>query len=252
MHNWKLFGGLFFLIILVSCKTVNSNRILFPEEGSALIIESLPPSNSTSQIIPGDVLSIDFYPNNGELKIIGKVNEQSADEKRNSSYVVDQQGNVTLPLIGSVQVNGKTVDEVKVILIGQLSTVIREPFVQVSIENERVVLFSGKDAGKVIPLTQQNTTLVEVIALGGGLKNYAKAKEVHLLRKINGSYKVYRLDISSLDNMKPAATLVHNHDIVVVNYYPRTVQNSLQEINPWLNLAVAGLALVSIILRFYP
>jgi pyrroline-5-carboxylate reductase len=73
-----------------------------------------------------------------------------------------------------------------------------------------------------------------------------------LIRKDNQTTKTYRFDISSIQNTTAAEVFVRNHDIVVVNYYPRKVQSALKEINPWLNLSTAALAVISIIIRLTP
>ena len=252
MHSWKAFVFLAFLALaLGACKTINSNRVLYYEEGTTLKVDSIGLSNRSSTIVKGDMLSIEFYPNKGEQKIIGKEPGNSVSPT-NQNYIVDQNGEVNLPIIGKLSVLGKTAEEVKITLEEVLKKVLNDPYVQVRIENERVILFSGKGEGKVIPIPHQNISLLEVIALGGGLKENAKSQEVHLIRKDNQTTKTYRFDISSIQNIRASEVYVRNHDIIVVNYYPRKVQSALKEINPWLNLSTAGLALISIVLRFTP
>lgn len=252
MFSWRTLVFLMFLgSLLVACKTINSNRVLFYEEGTSILLDSIRPSNGSSTIIKGDVLSIEFYANKGEQKIIGK-DQDNVTSPLNQTYIVDQNGEVNLPLIGKLIVLGKTTEEVKESLEVVLGKVLNDPYVQVRLENERVILFSGKGEGKVIPISHHNTSLLEVIALGGGLKENTKSQEVHLIRKINQTTKTYRFDISSIQNITAAEVMVRNHDVVVVNYYPRKVQSALKEINPWLNLSTAGLALISIVLRFIP
>jgi len=253
MGRWKSIMLLFlFGMLLFSCKTINSNRILFYEDGSPLKLDSIMPRNEYARLVTGDVLSVEFYANRGEEKIIGKRDEKSNSTPMNQTYVVDEIGLVNLPLIGKIEVRGMTVDEVKSALEVSLQNYIKEPYVQVRLEQERVVLFSGKGEGKVVSLTHQNTSILEVVALGGGLKENTKSTEVYLIRKINNETKTYRFDLSSIQHIAAAEIYVRNHDIIVVNYYPRKVQSALKEINPWLNLATAGLAVVSIILRFIP
>jgi len=250
MHYRKLFWILPILGLTFSCKTINSNRILFYQAERVLKIDSLPQLNPPASIIPGDVLGIEFYPNQGEAKLLTKTDEKNSAANSVQTYVVDQQGMITLPLLGSISVTGKTLQEIQILLTRELEKFLNEPYVKVTIVNERVMLFSGKGAAKVIQLENQNTSILEVIALGGGLAENTKSTEIHLVRTVNGVTKTYRFDISELQNLKAAGVYVRNHDIVVVNYYPRKFQSALKEINPWLNLATVGFAIFSIILRF--
>lgn len=253
MNRWSVLVLWVVLGIAVSsCKAINSNRVLFYEKGTLIRLDSIKPMNGYAPIVSGDVLNISIHPNKGEQILIGKNEEKNSFDLMKQRYLVDLKGEVDFPLLGKIPVQGKTVHELKKALEDALSKVILEPFVVVSIENERVILFSGKGEGKVIPLNHPNTNLLEIIAQGGSLKENSKSQEVHLIRKVNNQSKTYRFDISSIQNLTAAEIHVLNHDIIVVNYYPRKLQSGLKEINPWLNIATAGLALVSIILRFTP
>lgn len=240
------------VLLLNSCGSINSNRILFFEAGTSITIDSLSQDVQATPLETGDIIAVAFYPNQGEKKIIGTDTDKSDGKTNLQMYTIDNNGEVRLPLLGSIQVAGKTISETENQLKEALTPLIKEPFVEVRIENERVILFAGKGQGQVIPLQNKNTTLLEIIALGGGLKDNAKSNEIHLIRKVNGVRKTYRFDLSSISNVRAADLVVQNHDIVVVNYYPRKFQNALKEINPYLNIITAGLALVSIIVRLTP
>jgi len=247
----------FFLIVLcaiglASCHTINSNRILFLEEGQQLALDTLVDNTAYAPVERGDILNISFLPNRGEQKIIGDGKASSSMITTDQRYLVDPKGEINLPLIGKIKVEGKTELTLQEQLEVELSKIIKQPYVSVSMENERLLLFSGKGQGTVIPLKNKNTTLLEIIALGGGLKENAKSQEIHVLRNVNGIRKIYRFDISSISNSKGAQMVMRHHDIVVVNYYPRKIQSALKEFNPWLNFTSSGLALVSIIMRFIP
>ena len=252
MHKWNFIGLLLLLGLSSACKTLNSNRILFYKAGSPLTLDSLPKNTGYSRIIPGDVLSVVYYPNQGESKLIGKTDAATSVSRELETYLVDQEGTIRLPMIGKITVQGKTVEEVRNLLTEKLSAYVKEPYVEVRLTNERVMLFPGKGEGKVIQINNQNTSLLEVIALGGGLTTNTKSTEIHLIRKEANGTKTYRFDISELQNLKAAGVYVRNHDIIVVNYYPRKLQGALKEINPWLNLTTTSFAIISIILRFKP
>ena len=54
-----------------------------------------------------------------------------------------------------------------------------KPFVLMSVQNKRVIVFPG-NAGdaKVIPLLNNNTSLIEALALAGGISDDGKAHKV--------------------------------------------------------------------------
>jgi polysaccharide export outer membrane protein len=252
MKKHSFFIGMICLVVLSSCETINSNRILFFEEDHPLALDTLQDNSAYAPIENGDILNISFLPNKGEQKIIGGAKESSSIVTMDQKYLVDPSGEINVPLLGKIKVGGKTEIALQAHLEEELSKLIKQPYVSINIENERLLLFSGRGTGTVIPLKNKNTSLLEIIALGGGLKENSKSQEIHVLRNVNGVRKTYRFDISSIQNPKGAQMIMRNHDIVVVNYYPRKLQSALKEFNPWLNLTSSGLALISIILRFTP
>ena len=255
MKNHRIFRaviGLFCLSTLLSCRSLNSNRILFYDKESKTTFDTLPPVTHAQKIVPGDRLTIRFYPNEGEALLLAKTSssEENVSSNNTQEYEVNSRGVINFPLIGEFEVNRKTCQEVQELLQVELSKKIKKPFVVVEISNQRVILFCGSNDGKSLPLKNNNTSILEVIAMGGGLKEKAKSKEVHLLRTIDGKRHVYQLDLSNIDKISVGEILVQNHDIIVVNYHPRKLQTALKEVTPWLNLFSIGFTVFNIVLRY--
>jgi polysaccharide export outer membrane protein len=98
----------------------------------------------------------------------------------------------------------------------------------------------------VIPLSNEGTTLAEVLAIAGGIRENAKSKEIRLFRQENGVRKIYEFDLSEINQLKHADITIQNRDILVINHHPRLAQNSLREVGPWLSILTSGLAIFSI------
>ena len=82
-------------------------------------------------------------------------------------YVVDQNGNLRLPLIGQLQVVGLTAREVAAELRRRLAEFFTDPQVSVDIERTmRVFVFGGVRAPGMYELTE-NMTLIELLANAG-------------------------------------------------------------------------------------
>ena len=93
----------------------------------------------------------------------------------------------------------------------------QEPFIQVSITNQRVIVFPGNGSdAKVIPLLNANTTLMEVIAQAGGITDRGKSNTVKLMRRANGERKVYVMDLSVMSGLKFADMVVQANDYIYV------------------------------------
>jgi len=141
---------------------------------------------------------------------------------------------------------GLTTNQLSEALTLKLTKTIQSPYVEVSVTNQRLMLFNGKGAGQVIPLAHEAMTLMEVLALGGGIKDHGKSNQIRLFRMENGVRKIYEFDLSEMNNLKNADVRVQNRDILVINHHPRNAQNTLRDAGPWLSILTSGLVLFSI------
>ena len=136
------------------------------------------------KIQPNDYLQFRLFANDG-FKMIDMVSiGTGADNARNMQrlqfiYLVEPDGNVKLPLLGRVTLSGKTLREAETWLEQRYMEFYNRPFVQLFINNRRVVVFPGGGGdAKIIPLENTNTTLMEAIASAGGLNKRADARKI--------------------------------------------------------------------------
>ncbi|MBA3662183.1 MAG: polysaccharide biosynthesis/export family protein [Gammaproteobacteria bacterium] len=161
----------------------------------------------TYYIGPYDILNV-YVWGHPEFNVVTGVapSEQGANASLNrtispTGYLVNAQGKIFFPLIGYVDVEGKTVEQVRTNLIRLLSKYIRQPQLDV-----RVIGFRSKKIyvmGEVLhpglqPLTDSPTSLIEAINLAGGMTPES-ADPTHIF-VIRGNYscpKVYWLNAHS-------------------------------------------------------
>ena len=241
-----IFGVL--LMLTSSCGVYNSNKLLAPSKDPSYTISSYEGQTADERIQSGDELRIKIYPNSGEqaLLSIAALGEEEGPAVQGDGFVVNSSGEITLPLLGSISVQGLRLEELEAQLTEKLATIIQAPYVEITVVNKRVLLFNGKGAGQVIPLKNEGTTLMETLAIGGGVKDFGKSNEIKLFRQENGQRKIYEFDLSEMNQLKNTDVIIKNRDIIVINHNPRNVKNTLREIGPWLSILTSGLAIFSI------
>lgn len=241
-----IFGVL--LMLTSSCGVYNSNKLLAPSKDPSYTISSYEGQTADERIQSGDELRIKIYPNSGEkaLLSIAALGEDESPAVQGDGFVVNSSGEITLPLLGRISVQGLRIEELEAQLTEKLATIIQLPYVEITVVNKRVLLFNGKGAGQVIPLKNEGTTLMETLAIGGGVKDFGKSNEIKLFRQENGQRKIYEFDLSEMNQLKNTDVIIKNRDIIVINHNPRNVQNTLREIGPWLSILTSGLAIFSI------
>ena len=249
-YCFYLFLGLF----LYSCANINSNVLFKIPKGENFQFDSLPLKPSQDYIMgPGDRFSFLFSTNNGEKLITGISGVKGVDGQTFlqtniiQDYLVRTDGTTELPVIGIIKVQGMSVIDLKDTLTKILSKDYIEPFVQIKLTNQRVVLFNGRGRAQVVTLSNLNTTLLEAIALSGGLSDDAKANSIKLIRKVNNKREVCKIDLSTIHGMKEAEMIVQSNDYIYVDFKPKLASSFLAEVGPWLSLFTTSLALLTFI-----
>jgi polysaccharide biosynthesis/export protein len=148
-------------------------------------------------------------------------------------YLVESDGTVNLPVLKRTQIAGLTIREATEMLEEKYSKYYLHPYVLLSVSNRRVIVFPG-DPGtaKVIPLLNNNTTLIEALALTGGLTESGKAKQIKLIRGDPKNPQVYLIDLSTIKGIKDGNTILQANDIIYVTPQRRPTLAFLERITP--------------------
>jgi polysaccharide export outer membrane protein len=107
------------------------------------------------------------------------------EEITNRPYIVDEEGFVTLPLVGQVQAAGLTVERFEAALIDLLKQYVRQPQLTVVVtqfSSDPVFFVGAFNAPGIYPLTGKRT-LVEMLSSIGGLSPTA-SKRLRVTRRI--------------------------------------------------------------------
>ena len=139
---------------------------------------------------------------------------------------IDGNGTVSLPLVGSVALEGLTLPEAEEKI--RRTYVAREIFVrpQVSVAvaeyvpREVSVIGQVKNPGKVpLPIEVGSVPIVDVISLAGGFTRLGRADSVRVTRKIpDGSEQSFVIDVQRMFNGRGGARpfLIYPGDVVFV------------------------------------
>jgi polysaccharide export outer membrane protein len=98
------------------------------------------------------------------------------------TYLVRQDGLLELPEVGVIRLEGLTLEEAEELLEEAYSSFYNSPYIVLRVTNKRVLMFPGESGrAMVVTLENMNTTLLEVLALAGGIGGRANASKVKLI-----------------------------------------------------------------------
>ncbi len=107
------------------------------------------------------------------------------------SVLVRPDGMISIPLLGDVQASGKTPLRLASEIAEKLKKYVQDPDVTVVMSqiNSKVIYLIG-EVGKPGPIGMTSSmTLLQAIATGGGLTEYANSKKIYILRGQGGQQK---------------------------------------------------------------
>ena len=129
---------------------------------------------------PGDVIDVSVY-----------------QEKELSTTVpVRPDGKISIPLVGEITASGKTAIDLQREVAQKYSQYIAQPAVTVVVKevNSPKVSVLGEVKNPGVYKIKERATVLDAIAMAGGLTEYAKRKRIYILRTESG--RDYRLDFN--------------------------------------------------------
>jgi polysaccharide export outer membrane protein len=171
-----------------------------------------------------------FRQNGGGARNVGGFNQQGGQQQGLQEYTVLPNGEVKVPMIGFVQVQGYTLAQADSVFQSRFETYYRDTFVYSQVVNRRVVVL-GATGGNVIPLTDENINLIEVLALAGGIPDEGKAQNIRLIRDITSSKPIVQIiDLSTIAGLQRANLRVEPNDVIYVEPVKRVFNESLRDV----------------------
>jgi polysaccharide export outer membrane protein len=242
------------LLILSSCKLYKQD-IMFKMDDKFTesdLAQAVSLAEKNYHIKKDDYLRLDVFTNGGErivdpnFELRQGMTNQNMQNTRQFVYLVRQDGLVKLPMIGDVDILGLTIYEAEQKLQALYSEHYIEPYVVLRYENRRVIVL-GANGGQVIPLVNENTSLIEVIALSGGINQGAKSQTVRLIRGNLNNPEVYVIDLSTVSGMRSSIVRLEPGDIIYIDPWRRVWIESLRDVSPVLSLVSSVVTLVLVI-----
>jgi polysaccharide export outer membrane protein len=202
------------------------------------------------RITVNDLLDLKIFSNNGYRVIDMTSTFTPGNISSTIFYLVEKDGQVRLPVIGRVPIQGMTIREAQVMLEEKYSQFYKDPFIVIKITNKRVVVFPGRGgSGTVVTLENENTTLLEALAKAGGIAETGKAKRVKLIRNNNGKTEVLLIDLSTIEGANQGNLVLQSNDVLYIEPIRRISQGVLSEISPIVGILTSFLFVYSLFIK---
>lgn len=227
------------LLLMGGCSVLQPNK-MFETDKDFQFADFEPIDEKEYQLQPYDGISLSISTNDGSqlIKAGESIGGNNANPKMEVDYMIEFDGVVKLPTLNRVKLAGMTIREAETFLEKEYSTYFQKPFVLLRVNNRKVYVFKGGgEAGSVINIPENRLTLIEALAMSGGIPDGDKAYQIKLIRgDLSSNPKVYKYDVSSFDDIRGSNLLLQANDIIYIDSRPRYVRRVLAELTPYLAL----------------
>ena len=155
-------------------------------------------------------------------------------------YIVDEAGDIDLPVLGKVHVAGLSRPEAERAIKSQLEQQVISPTVMVSLVGAKVSVLGEVNHPSQVPMTNGRMTIFEALAAAGDMTAYGRRDNVLVTREVDGKMEIARLNLGNADIYASPYYYLQQNDVVYVS--PNKVR-AISSTNSGLWLSVVSTAL---------
>ena len=173
-----------------------------------------------AKIMPKDILSITVHT------LTPEASEAFNLKGSSSGYLVDNEGKIDFPVVGTLNLGGMTTKEAEVLIKSKIEPYMsasENPIVQVRMSNYKYAMLGGIRAPGVYTAPNEKISIVEAIARAGDLDLYGQRDKIFLIRENeHGEREYHQLNINDAEIFNSPYYYLQQNDIVYVE--PKKVQ----------------------------
>jgi polysaccharide export outer membrane protein len=177
-------------------------------------------------IRPNDILSIVISSANAEASApfnlqnnyITRATTVNGSNTESGGYLVNTDGNIELPILGTVKAAGFTKDELRKNIVNLIlgTKQLVNPIVDIRFLNYEVTVLGEVNHPTVIPVPNEKISLLKAIGLAGDLTIYGKRENVLLIREENGKKITRHIDLNSSNFFNSPYYYLQPNDVIYV------------------------------------
>lgn len=218
------------LALLCSCKT-HENLAYFsvntPEPGQAVT-----DTDWMLKLVPDDELVITVTSEVPEATAIYNLPAVNPSTDRTSgepvktrypsatsqlqTYVVDRDGNIDFPHLGTIHVAGLTTKQVAEELTRRIAVSVEAPYVRVELYNFKVNVLGEVQKPGLVHIPTERFTILDALAQAGDLTIFGRRDNVTLVREENGKVTYHRINLNDAKLFESPYYYVKQNDAIIV------------------------------------
>ena len=246
-----LFVGILALLVASSC--VSRKEIAYFQNMSELDA-AIDASKTNLEIQPNDLLTITVSAANIEAVQPFNLPVTSAPSLAGGmtgrvelqSYLVDSDGNIEFPVLGTVHVGGLTRQQLTEKLKNEISRYVQNPIVNIKIINFQVTVLGEVNRPGTFTVPDERISLSKALGLAGDLTIYGRRDNVLIIRETGEKEQYAYVDLTDSELLNSPYYYLQQNDVVYVEPNSAQMQGASYNRNASVYISIASV-LISLI-----
>ena len=188
-------------------------------------------------------LALPFNTQTAAVRVSSTGEISSAPDGNDKGYRVDVDGNIDFPMLGKINVEGRTLAEVTQLIKNGIieGNFIKNPLVSVDFLNFKYTVLGAVGSNGTFTVKGDRVTLLEAIANAGDLGSNARVDKVTVIREIGNERQIFVHDLRSSDIFNSPCFYLQQNDIVYVEPKYRKKERS-ERIAQYVTMTLSAIA----------
>jgi polysaccharide export outer membrane protein len=211
--------------LFTSCIATNDLIYLQKKNGDQVASPILTLASKPYRLQTNDVLSITIKANDPKLvTIFSPTNQGEAGKSESGLYfdgfTVDDHGNIRIPVLGEINVNGFTVEEIRTKIENQLLTDYFNKeaniFVTVKLAGFKYTINGEIGSTGTKTLFQDHLNIMQAIANSGDITITGNRKAVTIIRQLPSGIEMHDIDLTDINVMQSPYYYLQPNDYIYI------------------------------------
>lgn len=156
------------------------------------------------------------------------------------TYLIDYNGNIEFPVLGTLKVEGLTRTELTALLVERIKIMANDPIVNVRLANFTITVIGEVSNPGTFTMQDERVTILEALGYANDLTIFGKRKNVKLIREIDGKKKFAFIDLTSINAVNSPLYYLQQNDVIYVEPNNARIRSSTYNQNNSVLLSAIG------------
>ena len=152
----------------------------------------------------------------GEMSTTSGSGSSTNPENATLTYLVDPEGNINFPILGTIHVEGMTRNQLVNYLQTEIGKDVKDPIVYVAIKNYKITVLGEVRSPGTYTMDSEKITILQALGRAGDLNLTAERDGILLIREENGVERHYNIDLKSADLLNSPYFYLQQNDVIYV------------------------------------